>query len=93
MLSTWPGKTPTLVLILAESLLLLHPQKSCYDAAVAFVQDQYKIKKEVPKFKAGDNVTVNYKILRVTKNVSRDLGVIKRQRCRPVGDIYGQKDF
>ena len=31
--------------------------------AVQFVHDQLTAKKEYPKFKAGDNVTVNYKIV------------------------------
>ena len=33
------------------------------DAAVQFVHDQLTTKKNHPKFKAGDNVTVNYKIV------------------------------
>ena len=33
------------------------------NAAVAFVHEQLTAKKEQPKFKAGDNVTVNYKIV------------------------------
>ena len=32
-------------------------------AAVQFVHEQLTVKKELPKFKAGDNVTVNYKIV------------------------------
>ncbi len=32
-------------------------------AAVQFVHDQLTGKKDYPKFKAGDNVTVNYKIV------------------------------
>ena len=32
-------------------------------AAVQFVHDQLTSKKQFPKFKAGDNVTVNYKII------------------------------
>jgi large subunit ribosomal protein L19 len=35
--------------------------------AIAFVQEQMTGKKEFPKFKAGDNVTVNYKIIEGTK--------------------------
>ena len=31
--------------------------------AVKFVQDQLTVKKTHPKFKAGDNITVNYKIV------------------------------
>ena len=33
------------------------------DAAVQFVHEQLTAKKEYPRFKAGDNVTVNYKIV------------------------------
>ena len=33
------------------------------DAAVQFVHDQLTTKKTHPKFKAGDNITVNYKIV------------------------------
>ncbi|HCL07050.1 MAG TPA: 50S ribosomal protein L19 [Chitinophagaceae bacterium] len=33
------------------------------NAAVQFVHEQLTVKKEHPKFKAGDNVTVNYKII------------------------------
>src|SRR5215210_1468930 len=31
--------------------------------AVQFVHEQLTAKKEYPKFKAGDNITVNYKII------------------------------
>lgn len=37
------------------------------DSAIAFVHEQMTGKKEFPKFKAGDNVTVNYKIIEGTK--------------------------
>lgn len=33
------------------------------NAAVKFVHDQLTVKRDLPKFKAGDNVTVNYKII------------------------------
>ena len=33
------------------------------NAAVQFVHDQLTAKKDYPKFKAGDNITVNYKII------------------------------
>ena len=33
------------------------------DAAVQFVHEQLTVKKQHPAFKAGDNVTVNYKIV------------------------------
>src|SRR3978361_1142313 len=35
--------------------------------AVTFVHEQLTANKEVPKFKAGDNVTVNYKIIEGNK--------------------------
>jgi len=37
------------------------------NAAIAFVHEQLTGKKEFPKFKAGDNVTVNYKIIEGSK--------------------------
>jgi large subunit ribosomal protein L19 len=66
---------------LPESLLLLHPQNHFMNAAIAFVQDQFSTKKELPKFKAGDNVTVNYKILEGNKERIQSFkgDVIKRQ--------------
>src|SRR3954467_770828 len=33
------------------------------NAAVQFLHDQLTSKKQFPKFKAGDNITVNYKII------------------------------
>ncbi|MBN8837422.1 MAG: 50S ribosomal protein L19 [Sphingobacteriia bacterium] len=33
------------------------------NAAVKFVHEQLTAKKEFPKFKSGDNITVNYKII------------------------------
>jgi len=36
-------------------------------AAIAFVHEQLTGKKDFPKFKAGDNVTVNYKIIEGNK--------------------------
>jgi large subunit ribosomal protein L19 len=51
------------------------------DAAVAYVHEQLTRKIDFPKFKAGDNITVNYKI--VEGNKERIQGfkgdVIKRQ--------------
>jgi large subunit ribosomal protein L19 len=37
------------------------------NAAVAYVHEQLTGKKELPSFKAGDNVTVNYKIIEGNK--------------------------
>lgn len=43
---------------------LCRPQKiKVMSEAVQFVHDQLTGKKDYPKFKAGDNVTVNYKIV------------------------------
>ena len=51
------------------------------NAAIAFVHEQFSTKKELPKFKAGDNVTVNYKILEGNKERIQSFkgDVIKRQ--------------
>ncbi|HEU4471966.1 MAG TPA: 50S ribosomal protein L19 [Flavisolibacter sp.] len=37
------------------------------NAAVAYVHEQLTSKKDFPKFKAGDNITVNYKIIEGNK--------------------------
>lgn len=49
--------------------------------AVKYVQDQLNAFKEMPKFKAGDNITVNYKIIEGTKERIQSFKgeVIKRQ--------------
>ncbi len=49
--------------------------------AVQFVHDQLTGQKEFPKFKAGDNVTVNYKIIEGGKERIQSFrgDVIKRQ--------------
>ncbi|HQE12255.1 MAG TPA: 50S ribosomal protein L19 [Flavipsychrobacter sp.] len=49
--------------------------------AVEFVQEQMSAPKEFPKFKAGDNVTVNYKIIEGAKERIQSFkgDVIKRQ--------------
>lgn len=49
--------------------------------AVAFVHDQMTKKPEIPNFKAGDNVTVNYKIIEGNKERIQGFkgDVIKRQ--------------
>lgn len=49
--------------------------------AIAFVQDQLNPKREIPQFKAGDNVTVNYKIVEGTKERIQSFkgDVIKKQ--------------
>jgi large subunit ribosomal protein L19 len=49
--------------------------------AIAFVHEQLTGKKEYPKFKAGDNITVNYKIVEGNKERIQSFkgDVIKRQ--------------
>ena len=49
--------------------------------AIAFVHEQMTGKKEFPKFKAGDNITVNYKIIEGTKERIQSFkgDVLKRQ--------------
>jgi large subunit ribosomal protein L19 len=49
--------------------------------AIAFVHKQLTVKKELPKFKAGDNITVNYKIQEGNKERIQSFkgDVIKRQ--------------
>src|SRR5438045_4867496 len=49
--------------------------------ALAYIHEQLTAKKELPKFKAGDNITVNYKIQEGNKERIQSFkgGVIKRQ--------------
>src|SRR6516164_4051465 len=49
--------------------------------AVAYIHEQLTEKKEFPKFKAGDNIVVNYKILEGNKERIQSFkgDVIKRQ--------------
>ena len=49
--------------------------------AIAFIHEQLTAGKELPKFKAGDNVTVNYKIVEGNKERIQSFkgDVIKRQ--------------
>ena len=49
--------------------------------ALAFIHEQLTAKKEYPEFKAGDNVTVNYKIVEGNKERIQSFkgDVIKRQ--------------
>ena len=49
--------------------------------AIAYIHEQLTIKKELPKFKAGDNITVNYKIIEGNKERIQSFkgDVIKRQ--------------
>jgi large subunit ribosomal protein L19 len=49
--------------------------------AIAFVHEQMSTRKETPKFKAGDNITVNYKIVEGNKERIQSFkgDVIKRQ--------------
>ena len=49
--------------------------------AIAFVHEQLNTKNELPNFKAGDNVTVNYRIIEGSKERIQSFkgDVIKRQ--------------
>ena len=49
--------------------------------AIAFVHEQMSTKNDMPEFKAGDNVTVNYKIVEGVKERIQSFkgNVIKRQ--------------
>ena len=49
--------------------------------AIAYVHDQLTGKKEIPDFKPGDNITVNYKIIEGNKERIQSFkgDVIKRQ--------------
>ena len=51
------------------------------NTAISFVHEQLTGKKEFPKFKAGDNITVNYKIIEGNKERIQGFkgDVIKRQ--------------
>src|SRR5215213_729344 len=51
------------------------------NSAVAYVHEQLTGKKEFPKFKAGDNITVNYKIIEGNKERIQSFkgDVIKKQ--------------
>ncbi len=51
------------------------------NSAVAFVHEQLSGKKEFPKFKAGDNITVNYRIIEGNKERIQSFkgDVIKKQ--------------
>ncbi len=49
--------------------------------AIAFIHEQLTQKKEIPQFKAGDNITVNYKIQEGNKERIQSFkgDVVKRQ--------------
>ena len=62
-------------------MLPLQSEKIITMEAVAFIHEQLTGKKEYPKFKAGDNITVNYKIVEGNKERIQSFkgDVIKRQ--------------
>ena len=62
-------------------MLPLQSEKIITMEAVAFVHEQLTGKKEYPKFKAGDNITVNYKITEGNKERIQSFkgDVLKRQ--------------
>lgn len=63
------------------SITFAIPNSNVMMQAVAFVHEQMTGKKDFPKFKAGDNVTVNYKIVEGAKERIQSFkgDVLKRQ--------------
>jgi large subunit ribosomal protein L19 len=61
--------------------------------AINFVHEQLTGKKEFPAFKAGDNITVNYKILEGNKERIQSFkgDVIKRQGTGPTASFTVRK--
>lgn len=61
--------------------------------AIAFVHEQLTGKKEIPAFKAGDNITVNYKIIEGNKERIQSFkgDVIKRQGTGPTASFTVRK--
>jgi large subunit ribosomal protein L19 len=59
----------------------LHPLKEKVMNAIQYVHEQLTGKKELPNFKPGDNITVNYKIVEGNKERIQSFkgDVIKRQ--------------
>ena len=62
-------------------VLPLQSEKIITMEAVAFIHEQLTGKKDYPKFKAGDNITVNYKIIEGSKERIQSFkgDVLKRQ--------------
>ncbi len=61
--------------------------------AIAYIHEQLTGKKEYPAFKAGDNVTVNYKIIEGNKERIQSFkgDVLKRQvLVIPQASLYGR---
>ena len=65
------------------------------NAAIAFVHEQLTGKLALPEFKAGDNITVNYKIIEGNKERIQSFkgDVIKRQGYGAHGNFYRAKDL
>jgi large subunit ribosomal protein L19 len=63
------------------------------NAAVQFVHEQLTGQKEYPKFKAGDNITVNYKIIEGGKERIQSFrgDVIKKQGSGPTASFTVRK--
>lgn len=62
-------------------------------SAVAYIHEQLTGKKEFPRFKAGDNVTVNYKIIEGSKERIQSFkgDVIKKQGTGPTASFTVRK--
>ena len=74
-------KYPSLILQLSIKPLPSQSEKIKIMNAVDFVHEQLTITPALPKFKAGDNITVNYKIVEGAKERIQSFkgDVIKRQ--------------
>jgi large subunit ribosomal protein L19 len=68
-------------LLSKQFTLILQTQNDNKMDALAFVHEQLSGKKDFPKFKAGDNITVNYKIIEGAKERIQSFkgDVVKRQ--------------
>jgi large subunit ribosomal protein L19 len=73
--------------------LSLRPAKLKIMNAIDFVHEQLTGKKEFPAFKAGDNITVNYKIVEGSKERIQSFkgDVIKRQGTGPTSSFTVRK--
>ena len=72
----------------------MRPRQNLKDMnAIAFVHEQLTGKKEFPAFKAGDNITVNYKIIEGNKERIQSFkgDVIKRQGSGPTASFTVRK--
>jgi large subunit ribosomal protein L19 len=79
----WRDKKSRITYLISNLFPLPLPSEKfkVMNSAIAFVHEQLTVKKELPSFKAGDNVTVNYKIVEGGKERIQSFrgDVVKRQ--------------